>query len=350
MENVDVAQLVPVERYRIETGTGDSGGYTMPVIQFADRRAAGRPSLKWVYQRHVEIVLFDRGDGGRCPPPAPRTQRAQARRASPTPSSLALPSHRPSSGAIWKLLNQTGLGSSAMLIDKKSVAVTQLVTPSESAELMVIFKAHLPSDIVDPCSLGGGRQFTQLPLATAAAVVRMHGRSTRALAFLRGFMQPVPQGWEIREAAEAAEAANVWQPELDEQVLAETEFEIEDLTFADEMVGMGTAFAKVADDESRLKTYTLSPVPLVLKNESAAYVEHRTAIFAAKRVSGAVASATAEGDVAVLLRFFGYLGHTNNMPVDAFTYFEFLHRVDLGDLVQGFAEWLINVQHCKYSR
>ena len=69
MENVDVAQLVPVERYRIETGTGDSGGYTMPVIQFADRRAAGRPSLKWVYQRHVEIVLFDRGDGGRCPPP-----------------------------------------------------------------------------------------------------------------------------------------------------------------------------------------------------------------------------------------------------------------------------------------
>ena len=55
-------------------------------------------------------------------------------------------------------------------------------------------------------------------------------------------------------------------------------------------------------------------------------------------------SATAEGDVAVLLRFFGYLGHTNNMRADAFTYLEFLHRVDLGDLVQGFAEWLINVQ------
>ena len=52
--------VVPVAHFRIERGDG----YTMPCVTLADRRSAARPVLRWVFQRHLEIALFSRTDGG----------------------------------------------------------------------------------------------------------------------------------------------------------------------------------------------------------------------------------------------------------------------------------------------
>ena len=56
-------------------------------IRLRERHAAGARHLYWVMQRHLECVLYNRSsDGG-------------------------------SSGAVWKLLNQSGLGSTALQVN-----------------------------------------------------------------------------------------------------------------------------------------------------------------------------------------------------------------------------------------
>eukprot|EP00966_Prymnesium_polylepis_P069591 1618193-Prymnesium_polylepis.1 len=73
---------VPVETFRLELPGGN--GVTTPRLLLRDRRAAGHRQLSWIYQRHLETVLYNRtSDGG-------------------------------TTGAIWKILNQTGLGSTAL--------------------------------------------------------------------------------------------------------------------------------------------------------------------------------------------------------------------------------------------
>ena len=74
---------VHIDLFRVEM-PGDAPGFTLPRLQLRDRRAAGQPMLHWVFQRHLESTLYGRGaDGG-------------------------------TSGAIWKILNSTGLGSTAL--------------------------------------------------------------------------------------------------------------------------------------------------------------------------------------------------------------------------------------------
>ena len=51
--------LIAVERFRVEHGAG----FTMPVVSLTDRRAAGNRLVRWVYQRHLETVLYGRSDG-----------------------------------------------------------------------------------------------------------------------------------------------------------------------------------------------------------------------------------------------------------------------------------------------
>ena len=83
-----------VNVYRVDVQNGD--GFSMPCIRLANRRAAGSPVLGWVCQRHLEILLYNRVDGG-------------------------------STGAIWKALSATGMGSTALLCNKQ--AVTDGVVP-----------------------------------------------------------------------------------------------------------------------------------------------------------------------------------------------------------------------------
>ena len=102
-------------------------------------------------------------------------------------------------------------------------------------------------------------------------------------------------------------------------------------------------------DDERLKTYILSRVPPVLKTDLDGYILNRTATFAARRQGGAVQSISAEADRTALLRFYGYLERLQRLPPDASLSITLLCRGDLGDLAQGYATWLQNNQHCKFS-
>ena len=73
------APPIVVERFRVEHGSG----FTMSVISLPDRRAAGNQIVRFVYQRHLEAVLYGRVEG--------------------------------TSGPIWKLMNQSGMGSTVSL-------------------------------------------------------------------------------------------------------------------------------------------------------------------------------------------------------------------------------------------
>ena len=77
----------------------------MPCVTLRDRRAGGRPLVRFVFQRHLESVLYGRAEG--------------------------------SSGPIWKLLNATGMGATALQVSKVSVT-KELLTQPEFEQLMAI--------------------------------------------------------------------------------------------------------------------------------------------------------------------------------------------------------------------
>ena len=163
--------------------------------------------------------------------------------------------------------------------------------------------------------------------------------------------QPVPESWELREEQEQ-NAANL-QVDLAlndklEALEAEQVFEVEELSFAEELTQM-PVFSAVQDDEERMKTYILNPVPSILKKELDEYIVYRTATFSARRQGAAVQSISAEGDKTALLRFFGYLDRNHRIPEGALLYLPFMIRSDLGDIVQEYASWLQNTQRCRFS-
>ena len=108
-------------------------------------------------QRHLEILLYQRFDGG-------------------------------SSGAIWKALNNSGLQSTSLNASRKAVDDGFLLE-AELAQIISVFKLNLPVECCDPSQLGRIRSTTLLPLATAASVCRQYGRSTASMAWLRAFAQ-----------------------------------------------------------------------------------------------------------------------------------------------------------------
>ena len=100
------APAIAVERYRVEHGEG----FTMPVVSLTDRRAAGNRIVRFVFQRHLETVLYGRSEG--------------------------------SSGPIWKVMNAAGIGSTTMAINKAAVTAGT-ITEAEYAALMDAFKSAL---------------------------------------------------------------------------------------------------------------------------------------------------------------------------------------------------------------
>jgi hypothetical protein len=304
------APPISVERFRVEHGSG----FTMSVVSLVDRRAAGNRVVRFVYQRHLEAVLYGRIEG--------------------------------SSGPIWKLLNQTGMNSTTLSVSKQSEA-SGILTEAEYAALMTEFKASLPANMVDPSSLGRIRNCTILPIAAAATIVRTFGRSEAGIAWLRAFNQPIPHAWELLEEHEANQAAGEVDLLLEDK-LDELGFEAEDVSFADELKQMAV-FSTDNEDDERLKTYILARVPPALKSDLDVYILNRTATFAARRQGGAVQSISAEADRTALLRFFGYLERLQRVPQGADLAIDLLCRADLGDLVQDYATWLQFNQQCKFS-
>ena len=278
LTHTPMANPLAIEVFRVE----HAGGFSMPRITLANRRAGGAVPrmIHWVCQRHLEILLFGRVDGG-------------------------------SSGAIWKILNVSALGSTSLCCARKAVD-EETITDEEFTQIMAAFKQALPAEMCDPSSLGRIRSCTLLPIATAALVCRQHGRSSASLAWLRAFSQPVPDSWLMHEQSEANAANGVEDLLLKEQ-LDDASFEVEDISFQEELTSM-PAFQAVADDEQRMSTYILQRVPPALAKDLSAYISYRTATFAARRQGGAVQSISAEADRTQLLRFFGYLDRTNRIP------------------------------------
>ena len=79
----------------------------MPVVSLTDRRAAGNRLVRFVFQRHLETVLYGRSEG--------------------------------SSGPIWKVMNATGIGSTTLVVNKAAVT-SGTITEAEYTLLMGAFK------------------------------------------------------------------------------------------------------------------------------------------------------------------------------------------------------------------
>ena len=302
------AAPVPVDVFRIECRD-----FSMPRLRLRDRRSAGHPVLFFIYQRHLERVLYGRESG--------------------------------STGPIWKLLNQSGQGLTAFQVNKSAVQAGVL-SQGEFDAILECFKQNLID--VDPSSIGRVRACTILPMSTAAAIARKFGRSEASMAFLSAFAQQVPQSWELLEQQAAHEAANERDLLLDEQLEAHGDIEAEDVTFSEELQQMAK-FSSDSDDEEKMLRYALNPVPAALKTSMEGYITSRTAVFAARRAGGATASTTAESDVQSLYRFYGWMQRTNRVPHGASMGLSLLERAELGDIVQAYAVWLQGTQQLRFS-
>ena len=100
------AAAVPVDWFHVDTADVE-GGFAMPRLRLHDRRGEGRPQrLAWVFQRHLEMLLFHRFEGG-------------------------------TSGAVHKLLGRTGLGRTALhtaaVMDRDEPAHALLALGSDPA-------------------------------------------------------------------------------------------------------------------------------------------------------------------------------------------------------------------------
>ena len=129
------APVIAVERFRAEHGDG----FSMPVVSLTDRRAAGNRLVRFVFQRHLETVLYGRSEG--------------------------------SSGPIWKVMNTAGIGATTLVVNKAAVTAG-IINEAEYNALMHTFKSALPADVVDPSSLGRIRNCTILPLLCAPLAAR----------------------------------------------------------------------------------------------------------------------------------------------------------------------------------
>ena len=128
------AAVLPVDWFHV--GTADvEGGFSMPRVRLRRRPAGSRAKavmVSWVYQRHLEMLLFHRFEGG-------------------------------TSGAVHKLLQRTGLGSSAFHVTRQSADDGE-VTEGEFAALLDVFKRAHPTADLD--ALSRVRSVTLVPVAT----------------------------------------------------------------------------------------------------------------------------------------------------------------------------------------
>ena len=288
----------------------------MPRIALRDRRGRGHVIVHWCFQRHLEMLLYNRFDGG-------------------------------TSGPIYKLLHKTGLHPSAFHVARRSVDQED-VTGAEFDALLALFKASLP--FADPTTINRTRSMTLLPVATAAAMVRSFGDAPASLAFLRAFAQPVPRAWELKEEQERLAADCEVDLLIEEELADATAFEVEEKSFAQELTEMAV-FSADGDDEKRMTLYALQRPSVTLQRQLDAYIAFRTQALNARRSGNAVVSGTAESDRQSLLRFLGFLSgqHANLVPANVPLDLTLLTRPDLGDFVQAYAEFLQERQRLKYS-
>ena len=311
MAQANAPPVVQIDRVRVQPPGQTS--FTLLRLQLRDRRQAGRPLFQWVFQRHLEVILYARDDSSG------------------------------SSGAIYKLLSQTGLGRSSFNVNKAAVTAG-LITQAEFDTLLTAFKASLP--YADPMTINRTRSFTIVPAATAAAVARNFGRSPAAHSLLQALGAQVPEAWDLQDQRDQNERVGEVDLLLNDEIES-AGFEAEERTFASELTTMPT-FEAVEEDDGRMTHFILSPVPSVLARELEAFIAYRTSTFMAKRAGGAVMSISAEADKKHILRFMGWLIRTDRVA-PAQLQVSLLLGPELASWGQEYATFLRDQQDLRFS-
>ena len=304
--------LVPIDRIRVQPP--EQSSFTLLRLKLRDRRQAGRPMIQWVFQRHLEVILYARDDSSG------------------------------SSGAIYKLISQTGLGRTSLLVNKAAVT-DSLLAQGEFDCLLTAFKQSLP--YADPTTINRTRSFTLVPVATAAAVARNFGQSPRSQSLLRALGAQVPEAWVLQDQRDKNDRLGEVDLLLNDEIES-AGFEAEEQTLASELTTMAM-FEPHEEDDGKMKHYVLSPVPRQLARELDAFVSYRTSTFQAKRAGAAVVSLSAEADKKHLLRFLGWLGRTDRVPQGVFLQVELLLRPDMAQWGQDYASFLRDKQSLRFS-
>ena len=258
---------------------------TVPRFTLADGRSARRANVTYVPQRYLEMLLFHRTDGG-------------------------------SSGAVYKILNQNGLGATSWVTNTAAVTKDEL-SQAHVDFIQNKFKEFMPTNS-DAILSGRIRNVTLLPIASAAAVCRIRGKSPEAMAFLRACApSQLPRSWELQAQAEALE-----EDEVDvvlEDDLAEAEDADADVAFAHELQGGGFAsYNATAADETNAREYGLkaSEIPANLSREADKYIAFKVEPLEARRASTAVVETTAQSDLNSFYRFLGFLKLKRLIPAE----------------------------------
>ena len=137
---------------------GVASGVNVAVISLLDRRlnTHGEPTT-WAFQRDVEAALY--GNGFAC-----------------------------QSGAVYRLLQRSGMGPRALPLKKASIA-EGLVTQPEFNWM----RGHLG---------GGARSFTLIPLDALRASIETYGRGKRSEALVEALGMENPESWQSEEEGE----------------------------------------------------------------------------------------------------------------------------------------------------
>ena len=229
---------------------------------------------------------------------------------------------------------------------KKEAVTLNQVTQAEFDVLMEAFKQSLP--YADPSSVNRTRSFTLVPVQTAAALARTFGRSNRSAALLRALGMPLPDTWQIADEQEANAEAGVVDLLLEDELEDATEYECADLSLGSELTQMA-AFESQPDDEAKMKTYVLTPIPQLLAGQLNSFIGYRTSTFQAVRSGGAVASISAEGDKKQVLRFFGWAVKMERIPEGGVVQLQLLLCAGLGNTAQEYIGFLRDRQGLRYS-
>ena len=264
-------------------------GITLPKFLLPDGRSPRRPLVTYVPQRFLEIVLFQRYDGG-------------------------------SSGAVHKIIGLSGLGATAWTINAAAVLEGE-ISQAHSQFIFDKYKELLPTS-GDPLLANRARNIVLIPVATAASVCRGRGRSPATTAFLRACApNEVPRSWEIQEQAEAQGAQGeedlLLTDELDEAEDADAD--VAPSFEAELRAGGGfSSFTQKLDDE-KSHDYAIKGHQLgaLLKKEGDTYIAFKVSPLEARRASTAVADKTAQADLQNYCAPTSTLEHARHRPTTA---------------------------------
>jgi len=297
-------------------------GVTIPKFLLPDGRNSRRPLLTFIPQRFLEIVLFLRYDGG-------------------------------GSGAVYKILNKNGLGTTAWTINAAAVLNDEVSQPHVDF-MLAKYKELLPTD-GDPVLANRIRNIVLLPIATAAAICRLRGRSPTTTAFLRACApNQLPRSWDLQDQQDEHEQAGEADLVLDDAAAdaEDADVDVQPASFAAELkAGTFSAYNTKAADEQNSRAYglTAAQIPVNLGREADKYVAFKVNPLEARRASTAVVESTAQQDLNSYYRFLGWMKLKGRLPPNVHLSLELLAHPSASSWVSDYVEFMKDERHLAFS-